>query len=95
VDASLEGADVVANSGSTDTGVDLKVHVITEGDDDLLDLLGKLAGGCEDEGLTLAELRVELRERADGEGGGFTLFLVCRNDNKECVRLVFGMSVIT
>jgi hypothetical protein len=53
----------------------LEVHVITEGDDDFLDLLGELAGGCEDEGLALAELRVELRERADGEGGGFTLFL--------------------
>jgi hypothetical protein len=63
--------------------VDLKVHVIAEGDDDLLDLLGKLAGGCEDEGLTLAELRVELRERADGEGGGFTLFRGSRWYSKE------------
>jgi hypothetical protein len=73
VHSSLEGANVVTHGGTSDAGVDLEIHVVTEGDDDLLDLLSQLTGGGEDEGLTLTKFGVEFREGSDGEGGGFTL----------------------
>ena len=72
VDAGLEGADVVADGGAADARVDGDGHVVAEGDDDLLDLLGELAGGGEDEGLALLEGDVELREGANGEGSGLS-----------------------
>jgi hypothetical protein len=72
VDASLESADVVADGSTSDASVDGDLHVVSEGDDDLLDLLGELTGGSEDEGLALTELGVKLGEGADGEGGGLS-----------------------
>jgi hypothetical protein len=68
--AVLEGLHVVANAGTTDTGVALDVHEVTDGDNDLLDLLGKLAGGGEDEGLAGLDVGVELLEDRDGESSG-------------------------
>jgi len=50
--------------------VALNVHKVTEGEDDLLDLLGELTGGGEDEGLALAERGVDALEDRDGKGGG-------------------------
>lgn len=73
MDSSLEGTNVITDGRSTDAGMDLKVHVVAEGDDDLLDLLGELAGRREDEGLALAEFGIEFREGTNGKGGGFTL----------------------
>ena len=74
VDARLEVADVVADRGTSDAGVDLEVQVVTERDDDLLNLLGELTGGSKDEGLALAKLRVKLGEGSDREGGGLALW---------------------
>jgi hypothetical protein len=68
--AVLEGLHVVANAGTTDTGVALDVHEVTDGDNDLLDLLGKLAGGGEDEGLAGLDVGVKLLEDRDGESSG-------------------------
>ena len=48
----------------------LDVHEVTNGDNDLLDLLGKLTGGSQDEGLALLDSGVDLLENRDGEGGG-------------------------
>jgi len=72
VHASLEGADVVADSSSSNTGVHGDVHVVAEGDDHLLDLLGQLTGGSEDEGLALTQLGVQLGQGANGKGGGLS-----------------------
>jgi hypothetical protein len=65
----LEGLHVVTDAGTANTGVALDVHKVTDGDDDLLDLLGKLASGGEDEGLAGLDVGVELLEDRDGEGG--------------------------
>ena len=46
------------------------VHEVTDGDDDLLNLLRKLAGGGEDESLALLDLGVDVLENRDGEGSG-------------------------
>jgi hypothetical protein len=43
--ALLELLDVLTDGSTTDAGVDLDLHVVTEGESDLLDLKGKLTGG--------------------------------------------------
>jgi len=71
VNTLLQFGHVLTDVGSTDTGVAFNVHVVTESDDDLLDLLSKLAGGREDEGLSPLDREVEFLEDGDGESCGF------------------------
>jgi hypothetical protein len=70
--AVLEGLHVVTDAGATNAGVALDVHEVTDGDDDLLDLLGQLAGGGEDKSLAGLDRRVDLLEGRDGEGSRLT-----------------------
>lgn len=65
--AVLEGLHVIANTGSTNAGVALDVHEVADGDNDLLDLLGQLAGGSKDQGLALLHTGVDLLENGNGE----------------------------
>lgn len=67
--AVLESLHVLTNAGTTDTGVALNVHEVTDGDDDLLDLLSQLTSGGEDESLALLDAGVNLLEDGDREGG--------------------------
>jgi len=66
----LESLHVVADVGATNAGVALDLHEVADGDNDLLDLLSKLAGGSEDQGLAGLDAGVDLLEDGDGEGGG-------------------------
>jgi hypothetical protein len=66
--ALLESLHVIANTGSTNAGVALDVHEVTDGDNDLLDLLRQLAGRGQDQGLALLDALVDLLENGDGEG---------------------------
>lgn len=50
----------------------LNVHEVTDGDDDLLDLLGQFTGGGEDKSLALLDVGVKLLEDGDGESGGLS-----------------------
>lgn len=68
--AVLEGLHVVTNRGTTNAGVALNVHEVANSDNDLLDLLGKLAGGSEDKSLAGLEGGVDLLENGDRESGG-------------------------
>lgn len=68
--AVLEGLHVIADAGAANAGVALDVHEVTNGDDDLLDLLSKLTGGSEDESLAGLDAGVDLLQNRDGEGGG-------------------------
>jgi hypothetical protein len=52
--------------------VALNVHEVTDGDNDLLDLLGQLTGWGKDEGLALLDVGVKLLEDGDGESGGLS-----------------------
>jgi hypothetical protein len=52
--------------------VALNVHEITDSHNDLLDLLGQLTGGGEDQGLALLDVGVKLLEDGDGESGGLS-----------------------
>lgn len=67
-----EGVHVLTDVGTTDTGVAVEGHEVTDGDNDLLDLLSKLTGGGEDEGLAGLDLGVDLLEGGDREGSGLT-----------------------
>jgi len=62
LDALLELRHVLADVSAPDTSMALDVHVITEGDDDFLDLLSQLASGCENEGLGALDGQVYLLE---------------------------------
>jgi hypothetical protein len=68
----LEGLHVVTDGGTANAGVARDVHEVTDGDDDLLDLLGQLAGGGENKSLAGLDRGVDLLEGGDGEGSGFT-----------------------
>jgi len=70
--AILEGLHVLTDAGTTDTGVALDVHEVTNGDDDFLNLLSQLTGGGKNEGLALLEVGVDLLEDRDGESGSLS-----------------------
>lgn len=67
-----QGLHVLADIGTTDTGVAVDVHEVTDGDNDLLDLLSQLTGRGQDEGLARLEIGVDLLEGGDREGSGLT-----------------------
>lgn len=81
VDTLLELGHGLANRGSTDGGEALDVHVVTDGDDDLLDLLSQLAGRGEDKSLALLERDVDRLENGDGESGGLASSRLGLGDN--------------
>jgi hypothetical protein len=66
--AVLESLHVITDAGATNAGVALDVHEVADGDNDLLDLPGKLTGGSKDERLALLDVGVDLLEDRDGEG---------------------------
>jgi hypothetical protein len=68
----LESLHVVTNVGTTNAGVALNVHEVTDGDNDLLDLLSQLTGGSKDEGLASLDVGVELLQSGDGESGSLS-----------------------
>ena len=70
VNTLLQLAHILADVGSPDAGVAFYVHVVAEGDDDLLNLLSKLTGRGKDESLGAPNAEVELLEDGDGEGCG-------------------------
>lgn len=70
--AVLESLHVLTDVGSTDTGMAVDVHEVTDGDDDLLDLLGQLTGGSEDKGLASLEVGVDLLQGRDGESSSLS-----------------------
>lgn len=68
-----ESVHVLTDTGTTDTGMAGDVlHEVTDGDDDLLDLLGQLTGRSDNQGLASLEVGVDLLEGGDGEGSGLS-----------------------
>ena len=60
VRSSLQLGDILLDRSSSDTSVTVDVHVVTEGDDDLLDLLSEFSGGGQDQSLGFTESHVDL-----------------------------------
>ncbi len=70
--AILKSLHVITDRGTSDTGVALDVHEVTDGNDDLLDLLSQLTGWGKDKSLALLDSWVQLLEDRDGESGGLS-----------------------
>ena len=86
----LQSLHVLADVGTADTRMALNVHEVTNGDNNFLDLLCKFSGRGKDECLAGLEVRVDLLEGRDGEGGGLaSAGLSLRNDIG-----TFGMSAV-
>jgi hypothetical protein len=79
--AVLESLHVIANAGATNAGVALDVHEVTNGDDDLLDLLGQLTGGSKNESLAGLDGGVDLLEDGDRESSGLASTRLGLSDN--------------
>ena len=66
--AILQRLHVLADIGATDASVALNAHKVTDGDDDLLDLLRKLTGRGKDQSLASLEVGVNLLKGGNREG---------------------------
>jgi hypothetical protein len=71
--------------------VDLDIHKVAKGRDDLDDLLGELAGGSQHHGLALANLNVDALQNSNGESGG--LASTCWGGVKRGLVCGFGLAL--
>lgn len=92
--AVLKGLHVLTDAGTTNAGVALNVHEVTNGDNDLLDLLGQLTSGGKDKSLALLDVGVDLLENGDGESSrlastrlGLGNHIVVLDDGHDSTRL--------
>jgi len=72
VDTRFELPHVFTDKGAADAGHALNLHVVAEGNHNLLDLLRQLTGWGEEKSLALPVLDVELLEHGDRESGRLT-----------------------
>ena len=56
----LKSLHIVTNAGTTNACMALDVHEVTNGNDDLLDLLSQLTSWGEDESLALLDVGIKL-----------------------------------
>ena len=62
MDTLLKFSHILTDVGSTNTGVTFDIYVVTEGNDDFLDLLGQLASRGKNEGLSALDGEIYLLE---------------------------------
>jgi len=55
VDFAAKGADIVAYGGTSDAGMNLDIHVVSEGDHHFFNLVREFTSWGEDEGLTAVD----------------------------------------
>jgi hypothetical protein len=70
--ALTESGHILTDVGTTDTGVALKGHEVTNGNNNLLDLLSQLTGGSKDQSLASLQVGVDLLQSGDGESGSLS-----------------------
>jgi hypothetical protein len=68
----LKSLHVITNAGTTNARVALDIHEVTDGNNDLLDLLSQLTGWGEDQSLALLDVGIKLLENGDGESSGLS-----------------------
>jgi len=77
----LESLHVITDAGTTNAGVALDVHEVTDGNNNLLDLLGQFTSWGKDQSLALLDVGVKLLQDGDRESGGLSgTRLGLRND---------------
>jgi hypothetical protein len=72
MNTSLKDSGVFTDRSTADAGMALDTEVVTQSTHDLFDLLGKLTGGGEDQGLAFKEVVVKVLENASAKGGSLT-----------------------
>ena len=72
VNSTVELVHVLTNRGTTNTSVTLGPHVVSQGHDDLLDLLGQFTGWCQNQSLAAVQLGVNLLQDGNGKSGGLS-----------------------
>ena len=72
MNTSLEDSGVFTDRRTAHAGMALDTEVVTQSAHDLFDLLGKLTGGGEDQGLAFKEVVVEVLENTSAKGGSLT-----------------------
>lgn len=80
-----EGVPVLLGVGAADAAAGADVEELAEAEDDLVDLLGELAGGREDDGLAFGGFGVDELEDSDGKGGCFASSGLCLSDGVSLV----------
>ncbi len=70
--ALLKRLHIITDAGTTNAGMALNVHEVSDSDHDLLDLLGQLTGRGENQSLALLDVGVKLLEDGDRESGGLS-----------------------
>ena len=68
----LKGLDVVTDNGTTNAGVALNVHEVTNGNNNLLNLLSQFTSRCENQSLALLEIQVNLLQDGDRESSSLS-----------------------
>ena len=68
----LKSLHIITDAGTTNASVALDVHEVSNGNNDLLDLLGQLTGWGKDQSLALLDVGVELLEDGDRESGSLS-----------------------
>ena len=69
VDSVVKFVHVLSDRGASNTGMALGAHVVTQGHNHLLDLLGQLPSGGQNKSLAAVQLGVNLLQNGNGEGG--------------------------
>ena len=72
VRAIAEGGHVLTDVSTTNTGMALDAHEVTNGDNDLLDLLSQLTGRSKDKRLASLQVGVDLLQSSDREGSSLS-----------------------
>ena len=72
VDTFFEDLDVFSDDGSSDTSVDLDAHELSDGLNDVGNLLGELSGGGDDQGLGVHGCSVDDLQQGNGEASSLT-----------------------
>ena len=70
--AFLESFHVLTDTSTTNASMALDIHKISNCDDNLLDLLSELSGGCKDQSLALLDVGFNLLENRDGESSSLS-----------------------
>lgn len=68
----LKSLHVITDAGAANACVALDVHEVSDGNNDLLDLLSQLTGWGKDQGLALLDVWVKLLKDGDGESGSLS-----------------------
>jgi hypothetical protein len=79
--AFLESLHIITNAGTTNAGVALDVHEVTDGNHNFLDLLSQFTSGCKDQGLALLDVGIKLLEDRDGESGSLSGSRLCLSND--------------